>query len=60
MRIIIKLLLWIRGKEVKIIDFHKSTDKVLRSINRHLSNMHNQPLTVNRLKNYHGFDKDLY
>jgi hypothetical protein len=43
-----------------MIDFHKSTDEVLRAINRHLYNMHNQSLTINHLKNYHGFDINLY
>jgi hypothetical protein len=37
-------------REVKIIGFHKSTDEVLRAINGHLFNMHNQPLTVIHLK----------
>ena len=39
--IIIKLLLSIKEKEVETIDFHKSTDQVLRAINWHLCNMNN-------------------
>jgi hypothetical protein len=49
-----------KDKLKKVIDFHKSTDEVLRAIDGHLCNMHNQPLIVNYLKNYHGFDKNLY
>ena len=59
-RIIIKLVLWIRGKEVKIIDFHKSINEVLRAINGHVFIMHNQHFKVNHLKNYHDFDGNLY
>ena len=42
------------------INFHKCTDDALIVINGHLFNMHNQPLAVNHLKNYYGFDKNLY
>jgi hypothetical protein len=31
-----------KEKEVKIIDFHKSTDEILRTINGYVCNMHNQ------------------
>ncbi len=47
-------------REVNVIDFNKSTDEVLKAFNGHLCYMHNQPLTVNSLKNYHVFDKNLY